>query len=107
MPTNEERREVAKELRYTASHSLNGYGFQKAVEWMTFGTLRDRTWREILERLADLIEPEERTCTLKKARWDDGSCTWGVICSVCGHKHEHQLEGVWNYCPACGARMVE
>lgn len=58
MVNNEERREVAKELRYTASHSLNGYSFQRSVEGIVFGTLGDRTWRKILERLADLIEPE-------------------------------------------------
>lgn len=58
MPTNEERREVAKELRYTAIHSLNGYSFQRSVEGTVFGTIGDRPWRETLTRLADLIEPE-------------------------------------------------
>lgn len=58
MPTNKERREVVKELRYTATHSLNGYSFQRSIEGTVFGTLGDRTWRETLTRLADLIEPE-------------------------------------------------
>lgn len=58
MPTNEERREVAMELRRTARDTLNGYSFQRAVEGIAFGTIGDRTWRQTLTRLADLIEPE-------------------------------------------------
>lgn len=58
MPSADERREVAEELRYKASHSLNGYSFQRAVEGIAFGGLEDRPWRQILNRLADLIEPE-------------------------------------------------
>lgn len=58
MPTNDERREVARELRRTASHSLDGYSFQRSVEGTVFGTIGDRSWRETLNRLADLIEPE-------------------------------------------------
>lgn len=110
MPTNEERREVAKELRYTASHSLNGYGFQRAVEGIVFGTLGDRTWRKILERLADLIEPEEHTCRIKQHR-----------CTNCDHEINERAyfakvvldDGCWtaesrtaNFCPNCGAKVA-
>lgn len=108
MPTNKERREVANELRYTASHSLNGYSFQRAVEGIVFGTLGDRPWREIMTRLADLIEPEERTCTIK--HWNNAS---GVAftrgeCSECGG---YLLENSVTYeprpyCPQCGAKVV-
>ena len=49
----------------------------------------------------------ERTCKMKKARWDDGQCTWGVICSACGEKHEHEFEYSFNFCPTCGAKVVE
>jgi len=48
----------------------------------------------------------ERTCQMKKARWDDGQCTWGVICSACGNKHEHEFESSFNFCPTCGAKVV-
>lgn len=109
MPTNEERREVAKELRYTSSHSLNGYSFQRAVEGIVFGTIVDRPWRETLTRLADLIEPEERTCNVK--HWNNAS---GVAftrgeCSECGG---YLLENIHMqkphpYCPHCGAKVVQ
>lgn len=49
----------------------------------------------------------ENTCKMKKARWDDGQCTWGVICSACGEKHEHSFEYSFNFCPTCGAKVVE
>lgn len=99
MPTNDERREVAKELRYTASHSLNGYSFQRAVEGIAFGALGDRPWRETLTRLADLIEPEpERTC-----RWKHIEGTWFM--SECGKRYDCVMPD--NYCPNCGAKVVE
>lgn len=49
----------------------------------------------------------ERTCKMKKARWDDGQCTWGVICSACCKKHEHSFEYSFNFCPTCGAKVVD
>lgn len=64
-------------------------------------------FNEVLEKLADLIEPDERTCHMRDTRWDDGQCTWGCICSECGARHEHN-RGKWlNYCPNCGARNME
>ena len=109
MPTNEERREVVKELRYTASHSLNGYGFQRAVEWIVFGTLGDRPWMETMTRLADLIEPEERTCKMKKKEskyilsgwWECDEC--GVVYPPC---NEEIALWALQYCPHCGAKVV-
>lgn len=57
--------------------------------------------------LAELIEPEERTCHMRDAGWDDGQCTWGCICSECGAKHEHERSGWMNFCPNCGARVIQ
>lgn len=109
MPTNEERRIVAKELRYTASHSLNGYSFQRSVEGTVFGTIGDRSWRETLTRLADLIEPEERTCRMKKKEskyvlsgwWECDEC--GIVYPPCNEKI-----ALWalQYCPHCGAKVA-
>ena len=48
----------------------------------------------------------ERTCRLNESSWDNGSCTWGVVCSTCGAKHEHTHGYSWNYCPSCGAKVV-
>lgn len=100
MPTNKERREVANELRYVASHSLNGYSFQRSVEGMVFGTIGDRSWRETLTRLADLIEPEpERTCFKVIPNEMEGY----VFCSECGA--EIGEYGVPKYCHNCGAKV--
>lgn len=110
MPTNEERRDVANELRYTASHSLNGYSFQRAVEGIVFGTLGDRPWRETMTRLADLIEPEERTCKMTKVGPEYFLGGWWE-CSECGPVYPpcNDEYSTWalQYCPRCGARLVE
>ena len=98
MPTNEDRREIANELRYTASHSLNEYSFQRSVEGTVFGTIGDRSWRETLTRLADIIEPEpERTCRV------DRRVPSNPFCSKCGKDWDDD----WCYGPRCGAKVVE
>lgn len=108
MPTNDERREVAENLR-----NMCGCGCRYAEEF--YELLNEtvmRAWdfhdfRDVANRLADLIEPEERTCRMCDTSWDDGRCTWGCICSECGAKHEHE-RGAWmNFCPNCGAKVVQ
>ena len=47
------------------------------------------------------------TCQLKRASWDDGTCTWGCICSACDARLEHETGIGYNYCPICGAKVVE
>lgn len=111
MPTNEERREVARELRYTANHSLNGYSFQRAVEGIAFGTLGDRPWRETLARLADLIEPEpERTCKGTRCEETNEWLCHDCEGSLAGCMFDPERDGfvsVPKYCPHCGAKVVE
>nr|DAU57898.1 MAG TPA: DNA-directed RNA polymerase II subunit [Caudoviricetes sp.] len=113
MPTNDERREVARRLRSVYPRTKLE-GVELAAKWYealcaAVGGKRD-PWMGIIalcNRLADLIEPEpERTCHMRDTHWDDGQCTWGCICSECGAKHEHK-SGKWmNYCPNCGAKVV-
>ena len=50
---------------------------------------------------------EHGTCRMERADWDDGTCTWGCICSACGKKFEHETGRGWHYCPKCGAEVVE
>ena len=45
-------------------------------------------------------------CQLKHANWDNGTCTWGCICSVCDAHLEHETGIGYNFCPHCGARVV-
>ena len=47
------------------------------------------------------------TCELKHASWDDGQCTWGCICSACDARFEHETGIGYNYCPNCGAKIVQ
>lgn len=113
MVTNDERREVALRLRRNAEANP-GMSLVLNVAFAD-GSLRPdgaTEWEvsshDAALRLADLIEPEpERTCHMRDTHWDDGQCTWGCICSECGAKHEHS-SGKWmNYCPNCGAKVVE
>lgn len=126
--TNNERREVAKRLRELPTDM-----YEVEELWETKGLdtcCKDQTdyylihfalfecfpedhmhpcdYEELHMRLADLIEPEpERTCRMRDAHWDDGRRTWGCICSECRSKHEHK-SGKWmNYCPSCGAKVVD
>ena len=46
------------------------------------------------------------TCKLTQASWDDGTCTWGCICSACDAHLEHETGIGYNYCPICGAKVV-
>lgn len=55
--------------------------------------------REFMEHAAALGRGE---CELSEANWDDGQCTWGVICSACGARHEHTHGYGWNFAPCCG-----
>ena len=100
MPTNDERREVAVKLRDMACRTN--------PSWPALMEALGCPGRAVaVQYLADLIEPEERTCHMRDTSWDDGQCTWGCICSECGAKHEHERSGWMNFCPNCGARVIQ
>ena len=108
MPTNDERREVAENLR---NMCICGCRYKEEFYDLLVETVM-RAWdfhefSDVADRLADLIEPEERTCHMRDTSWDDGQCTWGCICSECGAKHEHERSGWMNFCPNCGARVIQ
>lgn len=111
--TDEERREVAARLRepfdvlpqggyYHASHTLFGMGLYASSE----GALRLG-----VRRLADLIEPEERTCR----NMYEGAVKGPFTCSACGEYSKtwyHMGFGdmyadVPNFCPNCGAKVIQ
>lgn len=106
MPTNDERREVAARLRNYENlrESFRESPICAFLDALGVGYL---DWKGVCNCLADLIEPEpERTCMLTHVRWDDGMCTWGVKCSECGARFEHETGECWRYCPSCGAEVV-
>lgn len=57
--------------------------------------------------IAATLGQAERTCQLKRASWDDGTCTWGCICSACDAHLEHETGIGYNFCPNCGAKVVD
>lgn len=58
MVDKEERFEIARELRSTSCDSLGGETLQRALARIT--EARDTSWRGVLRRLAELIDPERR-----------------------------------------------
>lgn len=133
MPTNDERREVAKRLRELP---IDMYEVEERWEAEGLGTdCHDQTdyflihnvlfgclpaehmhpcdYEELHARLADLIEPEERTCH------DVSFDSREFVCSWCGcHIDVLDIESeptMWlggspiepSFCPNCGARVVD
>lgn len=56
MVDEEERFEIAQELRRTSYDSMGSETLQRALARVT--EARDTSWRGVLRRLAELIEPE-------------------------------------------------
>ena len=56
MVDKEERFEIARELRSTSFDSLGSETMQRALARIT--EARDTSWRGVLRRLAELIDPE-------------------------------------------------
>lgn len=94
--TDEELNEIASRLRRTANDSPGGESLQKALARITVA--EDVSWRGVMRRIADLIEPApERTCHMI----DNGA---EFCCSVCDRRHDYDDEP--QYCMGCGARVV-
>ena len=101
MPTNDERREVAARLRDYSTRN-----FDESSPWLymskaltgSFTAYDDAS--DLFTDLADLIEPEERTC--KPVVAEDGANEGCRVCSECGRLY-------WStpFCAYCGARVEE
>lgn len=137
MLSDEERREVAARLRElpidmyeveerweaegldTDCHDQTDYSL---IHDVLFGCLPAEhmhpcDYDELHHRLADLIEPEERTCQRGTEMFShaypneivcDSDCVSTYVFPLtCGHEVE-LLENEWpNYCPNCGAKVVD
>ena len=99
MLTNDERREVAEILR--SGVGTTDYMSDEAfIKWL-FRVVGRSCDGHILDSLAYLIEPEERTC-----RKVPGRMKYGVrrpMCSECGYSLGDER---WLFCPKCGAKVV-
>lgn len=101
MPTNDERRKIAAELRENRD-PLTPYNL---VDYIFDDPWNHSSGEEVAARLADLIEPEERTCR-------NLGTYGGFECSMCGFKEKRLSEMEcepqdWCFCPNCGAKVVE
>ena len=111
-PSDEERREVAARLR-EARANLENIPRLRDVYQSSFIYLIELAKAvgdsEILNRLADLIEPEpERTCELERVKKGALYDVWRYTC--CGYEHAERVSGesiAANFCPSCGAKVVE
>ena len=109
--TDDERREVAAKLRELAQESARcgDDGVGKRACRVLLGPridLLDVVDAHFpLARLADLIEPEERTCRVIM-KWDglDGR---DPVCSECGTYFDDKKWHEQKFCPSCGAKVVE
>lgn len=100
IPTSEERREAAANLRKIHLGGAN----KDLIELMlsdAIGAWHENgiSWDYITERLADLIDP---TCKVE----DDNPwmSEFAYVCNSCG-EHFSTCDKP-NYCPGCGARLV-
>lgn len=54
--SDSERREVAAKLRHAANDDLGGLGLQRNLAAIT--NAKDTSWRGVMRRLVDLIDPD-------------------------------------------------
>ena len=77
-----------------------------------WSSVLDKMARDIADRideatLSRLGYVKRVTCKLERADWDDGTCTWGCICTACDAHLEHETGIGYSYCPICGAKVVD
>lgn len=110
MVTSDERRDAADALRRMANDSMHGLSFQNAIKECVCD--RDEgsvSWRGVMRRLADLIDP---TCAdvhdNSYKRDADKAAYCAFKCSACGHERlmTDMVREATLYCPHCGARVV-
>lgn len=120
-PTNEERREIAERLRELADANRGPLGIERVQSLLgetqrILGTRGLKSVAHVIERHADLIEPEPgRTCRIEHA-YAKGSAWPHAACSECGgslsyydtvDEYGEDSADTCPYCPFCGAKVVE
>lgn len=119
-PTDEERREVAARLRAQVKRLGPHMDAHEFAHYCADVIDRENAlrWDQMTLHLADLIEPEERTC--RAGVFPDGAGAYVICCTECGYA----IGGTWsdldtarriaraqhkftNFCPNCGARVIQ
>nr|DAL71592.1 MAG TPA: Thaumarchaeal output domain 1 [Bacteriophage sp.] len=98
MITDDKRHEVAEKMR-----GYDGSGFKESaivpfLDCLGVGYLN---WREVLDSLADLID---RPTTTRHGKFKTKYGRETPCCEVCGYSIGDMR---WNYCPKCGAVIVD
>lgn len=106
MVTDKERREVAEKLRRfeeDGSPAAAIYGGTEAYDQMLVRVLRNIVGRgDLFERLADLID--RPTCRNLGGEEGTNGEDYDFFCAACGYQSDTTDP---NYCPNCGAGVVE
>ena len=109
MHTNDERREVAANIRNAANSAKDdlqdnpNYSAFAVVYVVSCGVRRSFPRYEDLMYLADLVEPApERTCR-NAYEYKPEDRGFEFVCSECGYA----FPGPSNFCPNCGAKVVK
>lgn len=103
MATSDERREVAKWLRYTAADSIGHESLQRALARITGA--KDTSWRGVLRRLADLIDP---TCEYVPIGYERFGCSesGSTVSLDLDVPVTDETPMPFKHCQNCGARVV-
>lgn len=109
MPTNSERREVAARLRekYREKYCPGVWQVQSVNDqiWMYLKDLEAclPDGYSAFNVLADLIEPEERTCRIYDT---DHGFEDSIRCDACQMTFRRPWQP-FKFCPNCGARVIQ
>lgn len=103
MPTNDERREVAARLRRLSGHREVDKEFVHEALGLYMGECVDGYDPVSVSKLADLIEPEERTCRIYDT---DHEFEDSIRCGACQMTFRRPWQP-FNFCPHCGAKVVD
>lgn len=104
--TNEERCEVAENLRtMTVCGCKYKEQFYELLEEAVMPEWEFHSFDTVADRLADLIEPKpERTCHNFGGEEGTNGEYYDFACSTCGYCCDLPEP---NFCPYCGARVVD
>lgn len=119
MTSDEKHREVAKRLRGLDAEITSRDTLEQAVDKFMKAVCGDipfspirysvRNLCGLANIFADLIN--RPTCRNIYDEDEDGACANGFQCSACGHVVEdyegYRVHGTWNYCPNCGAEVID
>lgn len=99
MPTDDERRAVAAKLREHCDQ-LTPYNL---VDYLFEDPWNHNNGEDVADRLADLIEPEERTCRIYDT---DHGFEDSIRCDACQMTFRRPWQP-FKFCPNCGAKVVD